>query len=129
MIVPLLASEAIAIISPLLIKGAEALTEGIGKDLWEGIKGVFKKNNKQAVLEKLEKEPKNEDVKEEVKFELATIMNSDPAAKDQVEKLVTNYKNNQAISQNISGTNTGNVIAGGNISGNTITTTNTTNNK
>src|SRR4051812_23611464 len=95
MIPPILATQALTIITPVLLKGAEAFTEGIGKDIWEGIKGLFRKNNKEDVLKKLESKPNDEEVKQEVQFELASMLKEDPMTKEQLEKLITAYNNSQ----------------------------------
>jgi hypothetical protein len=118
MILSELAGQALAILSPLLVKGGESLMQGAGKDLWESVKGLFKKDDKQDVLEKFQKEPQNENAKEEVKVNLTALMYADEETRRQVEKLVAAYQQGNNV------TATGNVksvVAGNDISGNTIT--------
>jgi len=114
-----LATQALAIISPLLVKGGETLMQGVGKDLWEGVKSLFKRENKQAVIEKLEKEPQSEQVKEEVKANLTAMLYDDEVMRSKMEKLVTSYQ--QGANINISGVTSKSVIGGNDITGNTIT--------
>ena len=116
-----LAAQALAILTPLLIKGGEALAQGIGKDIWEGIKGLFRKSNHSEVLEKLEQNPKDEETKEEVKFHLATILTANGAPKEQLEKMVTTYNTQQQQTTNQTVSSDLNITAGRDISGNTIT--------
>lgn len=113
-----LATQALAIITPLIIKGGEALAQGIGKDLWDSVKSLFKRNNKEEVLDNLVKEPKNDDIKEEVKFQLATILSTNDEAKMQLESMVVHYQNQQQKTITASGIGT---MAAENIAGNTIT--------
>jgi hypothetical protein len=118
MILSELAGQVLAILSPLLIKGGESLMQGAGKDLWESVKGLFKKENKEAVLEKFENDPGNENAGEEVKVNLTAIMYADEQTRKQVEKLVAAYQQGNKVT---AAGNQKSVIAGNDISGNTIT--------
>lgn len=115
-----LAAQALAIVTPLLIKGGETLMQGVGKDLWEGIKSIFKKQDKQGVIEKFEKDPGDVENKQEVAAHLTSIMYSDASVKEQVEKLITSFTNNQQ-GNNVQATgNVKSVVSGDSISGSTI---------
>jgi hypothetical protein len=115
-----LAVQALAIVAPLLIKGGEAITQGIGKDLWEGIKNVFKKENKENALEKFQLNPQDEQTKEAIKAHLTSILFADEFAKENLQKLVSDYNNQQG--NNIQAINNEkSIVTGSSISGSTIT--------
>jgi len=115
MVVELLASAAIAAITPFLIKGGEALAEGVGKDLWELIKKPFKSPDEKAIVKQLEEKPNDRTSQNDAIKKLDELLRAYPDIARQIESLLE--KNPSLNIQNIKGN--GNIsfqdIKGGNV--------------
>lgn len=81
-----IATMAFSFLKPFLKKGAEEISKESSKDLWLLIKSLFKKQDKEEITNKIEKEPENEDLLLEAQAEMAPLLYKDSTTKDAIEK-------------------------------------------
>lgn len=80
----MIANSALTILMPYLTKGGEAISTGIGKDLWEFIKKPFISEKDKIKLEKLKNNPEDADLQAWLKVEMKETLEKNP---ELVEKL------------------------------------------
>ena len=73
-----LATAAVTAAVPLLQKGGEAISTGVGKDLWELIKKPFKKTGDEASVQQLEQQPGDARLQGKVEGKLEELLKQDP---------------------------------------------------
>lgn len=79
-----LAGSAITILSPYLVKGGEAIAQGIGKDLWELVKKPFQSEKDKKIVEDYAKNPQDKELQGVIKYDLKYFLEDNP---DMIEKL------------------------------------------
>lgn len=103
-----IASAAIGFVAPYLKKGGEAITAGMGKDLWELIKKPFKKDSQKASVKEMEEKPNDPVVQGKLIGKLEEELENDAEyakALQELVKKVGDQQNNNTNIQNITGDN------------------------
>ncbi len=106
----LLAANAIASLTPYLIKGGEELAQGAAKDLWELIKKCFQSDRDKQKLTDLQSKPDDEKFQKKVEYTLEDLLTENSHLANELASILKNMPENTVIKnvQSISGSgNTG----------------------
>ncbi len=91
------ATAAFSFLTPYLIEGGKELSKGIFKDLWAGVKDLFKSDEEKEILTKLEENPQDAKTQRDAQYILEKkLENSEQSLKeisDLVEKVKIEQKN------------------------------------
>jgi hypothetical protein len=106
-----IASTAFALLKPYLEKGLGKISEESGKDLWNAITSLFKKNKKEEVTNALEQDSSNSEKFELAIKEMSALLSADTKAtkefEDKIREIastqVINNSTNAALFRDISG--------------------------
>jgi hypothetical protein len=83
-----IAGMALTALTPYLVKGGEEIAQGMGKNLWEFIKKPFVKDRDKALVEKLEKDPGDEETRGAVKYKLSEFLEDNPGFAKELDDLL-----------------------------------------
>lgn len=86
--IPALAALTLSTLSPFLVKGGEAIFQGMGKDLWTLVKQPFTKDREKALLEKLAADPEDEQTQGAVRYKLEEFLEGHPEFAAEMAALV-----------------------------------------
>jgi hypothetical protein len=86
--ISMIASTAITLLGPYLVKSGEKIAEGIGKDIWELIKKPFKSDKEKALLKQLEENPSDQKIQGKIEATLENILEENPVLVDTLKKIV-----------------------------------------
>jgi hypothetical protein len=91
------AATAFSFLTPYLIEGGKELSKGVFKDLWTGVKDLFKSDEEKEVLTKFKDNPKDAKTQRDAQYLLEKkLENSEQSLKELselVEKIKIEQKN------------------------------------
>lgn len=90
-----LAFETIRTLTPFLVKGIEEITKSESKALWEKVKSIFNKANKEKILQAYSSKPTSEKIQGKVEYLLQEEFEKNPRLAEEIEELLQtiNYAN------------------------------------
>lgn len=120
MSIEILATQALALLTPYLAKGAEEISKSVAKDLWGKTKSIFKSKKKEELLEKFSSSPEDAKMQGQVEY----ILQEELAAKSELlaefRNLVDNLKATTEFKSEITQTGDNNIAVGGQINNSSI---------
>lgn len=92
-----LASTAVGMAIPYLVKSGEAIAEKVGEDIWSFVKSLFKSDEQTIVQEQLTNGQNNDEIIQK----LIDKLNENPALQQQLEEVVVSGQKQLANNQTI----------------------------
>lgn len=115
----IIATQAVALLTPYLAKGAEEISKTAAKDLWEKIKTALSKRNKEGLANKLSTSPDNKKTQGQIELILEEEIEKSPELCKELEGLIEGLKQ-QTFSSNIEQSGDDNIAVGGQINNSSI---------
>ncbi|MGC4038407.1 MAG: hypothetical protein QM764_20755 [Chitinophagaceae bacterium] len=114
--ISIVATQALAFLSPYLAKGGEAIASGLGKDLWELIKKPFRSDKEKKLVDDLQQKPGDLEQRGMVKQKLSEKLEEDPELLKELVAVIGKLQQAGNVA-NITQTHSG---TGDNVGGNKI---------
>jgi predicted PilT family ATPase len=116
----ILAVQAIALLTPYLVKGAEEITTSVAKDLWEKVKSIFKSKEKEMLLDKYVSSPKDIKVQGQIEYVIQEELENNSTLAEKFGQLIKELETASEFNSTIKQTGNENIAVGGQINNSTI---------
>jgi hypothetical protein len=119
--IEIIATQALALLSPYLAKGAEEISTSVAKDLWVKVKSIFKSKQKEGLIEKLVSSPADLKTQGQIEYVLHEELSANDILFEEFKKLVEELQEKSSNNSDIKQIGDNNFAVGGQISNSTIT--------